>query len=208
MRKTVMTALMGLLMTCVGTNAWADATPGNDADSLTITITPNVDRGVDIDTGSVTLNLGTVDLLDSAQTVTPATVTILGNVAAQELDVSGAIASVGTPWTFDATPSTDTLLGATDELAMFVLFSTTGLSLAPDGDDFGTDDASFTGSARAGASGGTGLKFEKTGTGAQDMDDLAPSDTQHLWLFLRLPSTTTGSDDQLVTMTLTAVDAS
>jgi len=29
--------------------AWAGSNPANDVDALTITVTPNVDRGVDID---------------------------------------------------------------------------------------------------------------------------------------------------------------
>lgn len=218
--KMMTAVLLGLLMT------WGAATKARAADpdaaSLTIRITPNVDYGVQIDTatydsgGDGYISLGTVDLYASTWTVRPATVTILGNVGTagantgQELDLSAAIASAGTAWTFDATPSTDATNGAVDELAMYALFSETTLSAAPGGDDFanGTADASYaSGSQRAGAANpNNGDKYEYQG-GTIDMDNLSPSDQSHLWLFFRLPSTTSDTQAQDVTVTLTAVSA-
>ena len=103
--KLAVTALMGLLLTVMGTDrAWAIADPTNDADSMTILITPNIDRGVSIDTANVSLDMGTLDLFSSTQTVTPATVTILGTLdsdgsetTGQELDLSLTFGGAGTP---------------------------------------------------------------------------------------------------------------
>jgi hypothetical protein len=46
------------------------------SDSLTVTITPNAFYAVDIDTDNVHLDMGTVTLGASTQTVRPSTVTI------------------------------------------------------------------------------------------------------------------------------------
>ena len=220
----VLTALMGL-WGLVG-KAWSDATPSNDSDALTITVTPNVDRGVDISTGAVGLNLGTLDLNLSTFTVSPASVTILGNMASagpntgQELNMSGVIAG---GWGFDTTsPSTFTTTGDTNNLAVFALFSATTLVTAPSGDDFANatanaalNDASAGAvfdATRVGAANPTnGTRFEKQGTGNVDMDNLSPTSPtvqSHLWFFLRLPDQTTTANAQDVTVTLTAVDAS
>ena len=212
--KTTMkaAALVGLLMTVPG-RAWATADPANDASQITITITPNIDRGVEIDTSAVTLDLGAVDLFTTAQTVSPATVTILGTLVGQELDLTGVIDGGAISWTFDTSPTTIASTGGeSDALAAYILFSDTSLSLAPSAADFadGTADASFlgTGTQRAGSTSGDGTKHEIQGAGNVDMDAKAPTDTVHLWIFLRLPSVTTTANAQDVSFTLTAVDAS
>ena len=214
--KWLLGALLGLLMTfAAGTGHALDA----DSDSLTVRITPNADFGVDIDTGTLesggVIDLGTVDLYESVQTVQPATVTITGNVASagantgQELTLTSVING---GWAFDQTPSTYAVLGAVDELAMYALFSDTSLSVPPSGDDFAGDDADYDQPAGTtvrvgGANPTNGAKFEKTGTGATDMDNLSPADERHLWLFFRLPNNTSTGDAQDVTVTLTAVSA-
>ena len=215
--------LAGLLVTFLfAGRAWADSDPSNDADSITVRITPNVDFGVDIDSAALqsggTIDLGIVNLFASTQTVTPATVTIRGNITSsgggtgQELDVSGAIASqgAGASWTFDLTPSTHGTSGELDALATYILFSDTALSTSPNGDEFSVAAAEFTGTTlRAGGAGGvSGTKFEKTGAGVTDMDDMSPLEERHLWMLFRLPDQTTSGDSQDVTITLTAVNAS
>ena len=207
MSKKVLGALMALAMTLTHTTqAWAIAEPSNDQDSITITITPNVDRGVEIDSTTVAVDLGAVSLNTTTQTVRPATVTILGTIGNTELDVTGTIAPT---WSFDTTPTVDTFSSEQDALAFYMLFSDTNLSNAPTGADFSADSGEFTGtSLRAGGDVGNGGTFEKTGNGVKDMDARNPADTSHLWFFLRLPGTTTTSAAQSVQITLSAVPGS
>src|SRR5688572_69595 len=78
-----------------------------DNDSLTVTITPNAFYAVDIDTAGIVMNLGSVALSASTQTVMPATVTIQSTYATTDLTLIGAItAPGGTAWTFDASSAT------------------------------------------------------------------------------------------------------
>jgi type 1 fimbria pilin len=205
-KQTMLGALIGLLMLTLSTAAFAAAVPSNNQDSVQITITPNVDRGVEIDSQTVSVDLGTVDLQTTTQTVRPATVTILGTLASQELQVDGAILP---DWSFDTSPTVDTTSMEQDALAFFLLFSDTTLSGPPTASEFLNDSGAFTGStARAGGEPGNGVFHEKTAGGAKDMDNRPPTDQSHLWFFLRLPGTTTTSNEQTVTITLTAVDAS
>lgn len=213
--RYVVTALMGLLLTVMGSGrAWADAVPTNDAYSMTILITPNIDRGVSIDTSNVTLDLGTQNLYASVGTVQPATVTILGNLSSsgsettgQELDLSLTFSG---GWTLDATPSTGPNLGAVDELAVYALFSNTTLSGAPLGHEFAVYNGDFTiSSGRAGGAGGgvDGTKFEYIGGAPAQMDHMSVDDQRHLWMFFRLPNTTTVGAQQSITLTATAANA-
>jgi hypothetical protein len=205
-KKTMMVALIGLMTLFVADRAFALAVPSNDQDSIQITITPNIDRGVQIDSQTVSVDLGTLPLATSTQTVRPATVTILGTVASQELTVAGSILPT---WSFDTTPSVDTTSMENDALAFYLLFSDTTLSAAPPGPEFVADSGAFTGQTlRAGGDAGAGVVFEKQNGGAKDMDNRAPADQSHLWFFLRMPGTTSSANAQTVTITLTAVDAS
>ena len=89
--KQTIAALMGLALLVTGAErAWATAVPTNDTDSLTITITPNIDRGVQIDTDNVVMDLGTVDLGTLAPMVPKAVCTSHANPT--PLKVSSAIA--------------------------------------------------------------------------------------------------------------------
>ncbi len=207
-KMMVLAALLGLMFATTR-NVWADAVPGNDSDALTITVTPNIDYGVDIATTPSVMNLGTVDLYASTFTVQPATVTFQGNMAGQELDLS---ASVGTAWKFDVSPSTWATSGEQDALAVYALFSATTLAAAPTGDDFANAtaaagfnvDAQTLGAVRVGGSGGPGNKYEKQGADAVDMDLKNPGNQARLWFLLRLPNQTTTGNAQDVKVTLTA----
>ena len=55
-----MVAIAGMFM--AADNAHATAISSNNAGALIIRIAPNVDRGVEISTGDVNMDLGTVDL--------------------------------------------------------------------------------------------------------------------------------------------------
>ncbi len=218
--KAMLTALSGLLAVMLVSMPVAAQTDDQNSDSITIRITPNIDFGVDIDSGTPMesggglIDLGSVDLYVATQTVRPATVTILGNLASagantgQELDVSGQILGAG-GWSFDLTPSTWATSGENDALATYIMFSDTSLSLAPDGDDFAAagNEADFTGTTlRAGGAGATnGGKFE---LGATEMDDLSPNDERHMWFFFRLPNNTSNGNANDIQITLTAVNAS
>jgi len=207
---------MGLLLTLAAVNTAFAQTNDPDAASITITITPNVDLGVSIDTGNVVMDLGSVDLYGTTQTVRPATVTILGTVSSdgsettgQELNLALSFVSGGTPWGLDATPSTHAVSGGLDQLAVYALFSDTGLSIAPNGNDFATDNAGFTSTTqRAGGATNNGVLFEKAGSGAKNMDHQSPGDKAHLWMLFRLPNLTTSGGAQEITLTANAVNAS
>ena len=218
MKKRLVAGLIALgLGLLVGAPAWADANGADDQDSLTITITPNVNYSIDLTTGTNHLALGAVDLSQSTFTVIPATVTFGGTVlSGHECNLSAQITSLGTAWGFDTTPSTTTLNAELDKLAMYALFSSTGLASAPNGDSFvndsgalseGSGDSTYP-ATRAGGI-GAGVKFEKTGTGVKQMDSIAVgsggtnSELAHLWFYLRLPSSSTSGSQQNVQVTLT-----
>ena len=75
MKKLMMAVMTGLLaVACAGVSQAADSNPANDADSLTVKITPNVDYGVDVDTRVLSPNatLSTqwnASLLDGVTTI-------------------------------------------------------------------------------------------------------------------------------------------
>jgi hypothetical protein len=185
------------------------------SDSLTITITPNAFYAVDIDTASVSLNMGTVALAASTQTVSPSTVTIQSSYATTDLQLQGAIASAGTPWTFDA----DTSSQESDALAAWGTFTSVARSSAPaqSGTYFeGTvpganSDVISTTNRYVGTSAthGADIFENESGFDSKDMDGLAPDPApaakSHLWLYFRLPNATTSTNAQNITITLTAV---
>ncbi len=215
-KKWACAVLMGLLALGAETRtAWATADSTNNQASLTITILPNIDLGVSIDTNSVILDLGTLDLSMTTQTVRPATVTILGTLASdgsqttgQELDLSLTFTG---GWDLDTSPSVDTTDAETDMIAVYALFSDTSLSKAPTAGQFSSENGGFVSTAqRAGGAGGDGAQFEKAGGGAlpgDGMDHKSAGDKAHLWMLLRLPSATTDSTAKTVTLTATAVNA-
>ena len=185
-------------------------------DQLTVIITPNAFYSVDIDTTNVSLDLGTVDLAASTQTVQPSTVTILSSYSTTDLRLQGAIASAGTPWTFDA----NTASNEGDSLQAWGTFTTVAMTSAPaqtggyfSGTQPGVSDSDVisTTNRYVGTQGGVNNSFEAaSGDFAfKDMDALPPSPSaaskSHLWLFFKLPTDTTSTNAQNVTITLTAV---
>jgi len=186
------------------------------SDSLTVTITPNAFYAVDIDTANVVLDLGTVDLAASTQTVQPSTVTIQSTYATTDLRLQGAISSAGTPWTFDA----DTSSNESDALQAWGVFTTVARSSAPtqtsgyfSGTQPGVNDSDVisTTNRYVGTQGGVTNQFEAAGAdfAFKDMDSLVPAPLaaaySHLWLMFRLPSSTTDTSAQDVSIVLTAV---
>ncbi len=191
---------------------WAD---DQDSDSLTITITPSVDFGVDLDTGTTELD-GTLLSVAKALTLnttafltSPATMTILGDFNNQEVSVQ----AVGLDtWTVD----TDENIGL-DEVQVYALFTNTsrGEGDTPSEADFdqGSDGRHLvTGTpVFAGEVSENDLdddnNYEYVGLapGGIDMDNMQVGDKRHLWLRLDTPGTTSVSGtDQRIQITLTA----
>ncbi len=180
------------------------------SDSLTVTITPNAFYAVDIDTDNVNLDMGTVTLGASTQTVRPSTVTIQSTYAQTDLKLIGAIAG---GWSFD----TNTASNEQDALATWATFTSIARSSAPaqSGDYFAGTNPGSSGSdvvdttdRYVGSSVGDGTTnlFENNGDfDAQDMDARAPNHQSHLWLNFRLPNATSNNSAKTVTITLTAV---
>jgi len=189
----------------------------SDTDSLTVTITPNAFYAVDIDTTGIVMNLGTVALSASTQTVLPATVTIQSTYAQTDLTLIGNItAPGGTPWTFDASSATVN----PNELAAWATFTSVSRSSAPiqeSGYFSGTapnvsDSDLISGTARyVGTNGAVANLFEAGAAdfGFKDMDALPadpdPLAQSHLWLYFRMPSASSSSVAQNISVTLTAV---
>lgn len=177
----------------------ADPVPSNDEDSLTIRINPVIDMGVEIDTAAVTLDfvgaLGT-----TFYTLTPATVTIVGNIQPQELDLVGQALDT---WTLDA----DEAVG-TDQLQLYGLFAS-GRQSPPSEAEFSGVKNLITGSAkRAGTSPGAGADggFENDSmSGAADMDNiLLSAPARQLWLRMDTPAWSTTDAEQKFTITINA----
>ena len=177
-------------------------------DSLTVTIAPNAYYAVDIATGPSNLNLGTVDLAATTQTVKPATVTIQSTFATTDLALNGVITSGGTAWSFDE----NTASQETDSLAAWAVFTGVWQSSAPvlGAEFFNGTTPGATSDVIDNTQGG----YQQVGDGADqafesgntDMDSLAVNNTAHLWLYFRLPPTsTTGSGSaQSIVITLQA----
>ena len=176
---------------------YSDTISSNNAAALVVRITPNADRGVTISSSSVQLDLGFVDLGASTQTVSPATVTINGNMTETELDLS---ASISGGWVF-SNSQTFTSTG-TNQLNAWLQFTSISTASAPSqsneyfrvGSSSGSKITSLTNSYAAtavGISGGAGTgKFENNEGGSGDMDSMVPGDRRHLWTFFTLPPTT------------------
>lgn len=187
-------------------------------DQLMVTITPNAFYSVVVSTLNVNLNMGTVALGASTQTVKPSTITITSSFATTDLKLQGAITSGGTPWTFD----NDATSTETDKLATWATFTSVARSSVPAilaGDYFSgsvpgaaNSDVVDTTARYVGSSAGDGTTnlFENnSGFDSKDMDAMSPSPAasgiSHLWLYFRLPSITTSTNAQNITLTLTAV---
>lgn len=192
--------------------AWGASTA-----TLTVAITPNAYYAVDIDTDNVVMDMGQVALGASTQTVRPSTVTVQSTFATTDLRIQGSISSLGAPWTFDD----DTAQSEPDALAAWATFTSVARSSAPTqtGDYFsgtvpgaaGSDVISaanpYVGSSIS--NGTTNLFENNSGFDSKEMDGMTPFPTaaakSHLWLYFRLPSATTGTDQQDISITITAV---
>ena len=204
----VIKGLLALALT-MGLSQVAKAVPTGQ---LTVTITPNALYSLTIDTANVSLNMGNVDLNVSTQTVSPSTVTIDSTYATTEIELQGASAGSGTPWTFDADTSNDEL----DALKAWGVFTTVSRTSAPtqtsgyfSGTVPGNANSDVMDTTNRGIGDANSL-FEAGGAdfAFKDMDDL-PSDPNplaksHLWLYFTTPVSSTDNNAKLITITLTA----
>jgi hypothetical protein len=199
----------------------------NGADSLTVTITPTASYSVLVTTSPAGfLNLGSVGLGASTQTVEASTITVESSFAYTGLKLQGAITSPGgTPWTF----ASNTAAQGQDELAAWAVFTDTSTQTKPakDANHFagtlpGAAGSGVTDATQriVGTTGGTcptpgaagKLFIGGAGTaGWKPMECGTPYTTDPagsqslLWLYFTLPPTTTdGTHAQLITYTLTA----
>jgi hypothetical protein len=206
MTNKIKTALVALAIGLAASKGVWAAT----SDALTITITPNANYAVDIDTTNVALDMGTVSLGASTQTVRPSTVTIQSTYATTDLKIQGSISG---GWSFDS----NTASSEADALAVWATFTSVSRSSAPTqtSDYFSgtvpgaaSSDVVDTTSRYVGSSvldSSTSVFENNSGFDSQDMDSQAPSAQAHLWLYFRLPSSTTNNTAKNVTITLTAV---
>ena len=184
----------------------ADANVLNDTATILVTITPNVDRGVTIDTMNVTLNLGAVTLGNSTQTVQPSTVTITGSMSNTELDLNAQITG---GWNFEPTAGASN----TNGLKTWVVFTNTAQLTAPskagdlfdDTNDFLASATNNFADTRIGGTAGNGAAFED---GVVDMDALNPGMKRHMWMYFTTPSVTDTSSDQQIRFYLTVKQGS
>jgi hypothetical protein len=198
-----------------------------NSDSLTVTITPSASYSVTVSTGGVSpgyLNLGSVLLNGTTQTVQPSTITVSSTYEYTGLSLSGNITSPGgTPWTF----SPNTAAAAQDKLAAWVVFTDTSVQTMPALGSFlgtvpgGASDVVQAASLNVGntatigcpALGATGKSYiwaaatpgykpmECTTTTATD----AAGGLSFVWMKFTLPpATTDGTHAQFITYTLLA----
>lgn len=182
-------------------SARADTDPSNDSDSLIIRITPRVDFGVAIDTADVNLNF-TLDMGATDFTVSPTTITILGNIQPQELDIQAANISASPVWTLDADETAEL-----DQVQIYSLFSV-NRSSEPLQVEFDGAKNLVTGAVkRAGVFAGSAANgnFENNQMlGETDMDDLNVGDERQLWFRIDTPPYTSTTQDQDIQITITA----
>lgn len=206
-----------LVLGAVVGQAWADPNTSNDKDSLTITIQPNVDLGVNVDTTTTkfvaaggdltgTMAIGATDYL-----VSPASVTILGNFGNQEVEL--AAAGLDT-WGIDGDESAEA-----DKVQVYALFAVNKTS-RPVEAEFGQGaDARHlvtVGAKKAGELPAdedndlTDNQFEiadTSMTGGANVDGMAvDGSVKQLWLRLDAPSSTTSDENQRIVVTLTAIN--
>ncbi|MCM2303179.1 MAG: hypothetical protein NDJ72_00635 [Elusimicrobia bacterium] len=196
-------------------SGWAHA--AGVTDSLTVTIIPDASYSLSVTTTNVGLDLGTVGLTLSTQTVRPSTITVTSSYAGTDLKLQGSMSSPGVPWTFSA----NTAVPAADALASWAVFTDTSVTVAP------AQAGGFFSGTVPGASGsdvidgtnrdvgvvaGVNPRFVALAAeaGYKSMEsipsnavDLAAS-RSHLWLYFTLPPSTTDTTAKRITMTLTA----
>ena len=206
---TIGTLAIGALMVSAqkAHAVYSDSISSNNATAMVVRITPRADRGVEISTGNVNLNLGTLDLGASTQTVSPATVTFTGNMSSTELDLE---ASISGGWSFDGNPlSFASTAAAANLLNVWATFTSVSTTTAPSqGDEYFrvgsssgakiTSASNVATAAHVGTFTGTGIGlFENNEGSSGDLDSVIPGSVRHLWTYFRLPPTTsvTGAQD-------------
>ena len=185
------------------------------SDSLTITITPNAQYRLDIDTTNSSLDLGFVDLDQDTFTVKPATVTIGSTFATTDVRV---VTQISGGWTLD----TNTASKEQNALQAWGVFTdtsaaTTGAVQALGGAFSGTQpdtdgsDVLGLGVVYAGTAGGKTQHVLTPGAASYKSMDAIPSysvdeaaSKAYLWLKFHLPPATTVTNAQEVTITLGA----
>lgn len=208
-RLTALAATLGL--------AWAQAASAADKDSLTVTITPVAAYGVTVTTTNVVLDLGSMALNGSTQTVRPSTITVTSSYATTNLTLAGIMSGAGTPWQFSA----DTTVPLNDRLQTWAVFTDTSASTPPAqaAGYFAGTVPGAAGSAvvdttprAVGGASGTGLFVNSVSAAApyKAMTNL-PSDavdaaaaTAHMWVYFKLPPSTTDMNAKRVTFLITA----
>jgi hypothetical protein len=178
-------------------------------DNIVITITPSAYYAVDLATDSVQVDLGTVTMSGSTQTVSPATASITSTYASTDLRIQGSINSVGANWSFDgATGSIEP-----NSIAAWAVFTSTTRQSAPS-QGGGYFSGTSTGAASdlvaatqhyIGTDGTDTDMHEAEGeTDLKEMDGMATGQEANLWLFFRMPNSSDDDDPQEITFTLAA----
>lgn len=181
-------------------------------DSLTVTITPNAQYAVDVDTAisPALLNLGTVDLNTSTATVNVTTVQVNSTYATTDLSIRAEVISGG--WSIDG----DTTTQETDALQSWAVFTDTSVVsatvAAAQAGAFGANDLLQQTNRDVGSVGaGPSMYMLGAGeTGFKSMEDLvpstidAPASRSHLWLKFLLPPATTTLTAKQIYITVTA----
>jgi len=193
------------------------------SDSLTVTITPNAGYSLTISTAGLGLDMGTVALGASTQTVRPSTVTITSSFATTGLKLQGSMGGAGTPWTY----AQNTAAQGADQLAAWAVFTDTSINNYSVLGTTGTNSQYFVGTS-SGVTGSNviGSLQANVGTftgsssplfianagqaGRKTMASLPTFATDpngsrsFLWMYFVLPPATTDGNAKLVTLTLTA----
>lgn len=206
MKGKILGALL-LLGTLLAATAQAATT-----DSLTVTITPNAQYAVDVDTAisPALLDLGTVDLALTTATVNVTTVQVNSTYATTDLSIRAEVISGG--WNIDG----DTTAVETDGLQAWAVFTDTSVVSAVVADaqtgSFEADDVLQQTNRDVGSVGaGPSMYMNDAGTtGYKSMEDLPPSTVDmaasrsHLWLKFKLPPATTTLTAKQIYITVTA----
>lgn len=207
--RTMKGKLLGALL-LLGTLLAATAQAAT-TDSLTVTITPNAQYAVDVDTAisPALLDLGTVDLALTTATVNVTTVQVNSTYATTDLSIRAEVISGG--WNIDG----DTTAVETDGLQAWAVFTDTSVVsatvAAAQTGAFAEDDVlQQTNRDIGNVAGGPNLYMLTSGTGFKNMEDLPPSTVDmaasrsHLWLKFKLPPATTTLTAKQIYITVTA----
>jgi hypothetical protein len=181
------------------------------SDSLTVTITPNAQYAVDVDTAisPALLDLGLVNLGASTFTVNVTTVEVQSSIAQTDLSISAQVISGG--WSIDGSTAAQEVDGL-QAWAVFTdtsVVTTTVVQAQPGA--FDAEDVLQTTPQNVGQFGAGAFRHMLTsGTGYKNMEDLPSSASDvaasrsHLWLKFTLPSVTSTTNAQRIYVTVIA----